>query len=34
MDEPEVAKNLNDREMSVEERMDVLENLRGRELNN
>ncbi|KAH8349639.1 hypothetical protein KR084_003201 [Drosophila pseudotakahashii] len=29
MDEPEIAKNLDDREMSVEERMDVLENLRG-----
>ncbi|XP_016960049.1 GA-binding protein subunit beta-1 isoform X2 [Drosophila biarmipes] len=29
MDEPEIPKNLIDREMSVEERMDVLENLRG-----
>ncbi|XP_039229587.1 GA-binding protein subunit beta-1 isoform X1 [Drosophila yakuba] len=29
MDEPEAIKNIDDREMSVEERMDVLENLRG-----
>ncbi|XP_017057867.1 inversin-A isoform X2 [Drosophila ficusphila] len=29
MDEPEITKSLDDREMSVEERMDVLENLRG-----
>ncbi|XP_043651188.1 ankyrin repeat domain-containing protein 50 [Drosophila teissieri] len=29
MDEPEIIKNIDDREMSVEERMDVLENLRG-----
>ncbi|XP_016975861.1 GA-binding protein subunit beta-1 isoform X2 [Drosophila rhopaloa] len=29
MDEPENTKSLDDREMSVEERMDVLENLRG-----
>ncbi|KMY96641.1 ankyrin repeat, PH and SEC7 domain containing protein secG isoform X1 [Drosophila sechellia] len=29
MDEPEVIKTLDDREMSVEERMDVLENMRG-----
>jgi len=32
MDEPEVIKTMDDKEMSVEERMDVLENMRGRKL--
>ncbi|XP_026833444.1 tankyrase-2 isoform X2 [Drosophila erecta] len=32
MDEPATNKNIDDREMSVEERMDVLEKLRGRKL--